>query len=82
MSSSVPVLKAIETIIPKSQEPPINLLSVLQAENLRLRQAVVELSVATLRLRGKASERGGQDVRGVGVSGRGTNAKVRFLHPR
>ena len=43
----------------KSQERPISLLSVLQAENLRLRQAVVELSIATLLLRDKTLERGG-----------------------
>jgi len=51
------VLKAVE--VPKSQARPINLLSALQAENFRLRQTVVELSIAALLLREEALKRGG-----------------------
>jgi hypothetical protein len=50
-------LKAVE--VPKTQERPISLLSFLQAENFRLRQTVVELSIATLLLREEALKRGG-----------------------
>jgi len=61
--NSVSVLK-IKTVDPQAVDPkshkqdyvkpesgPISLLSVLEAENFRLRQAVVELSVDTLLLR-------------------------------
>src|SRR3984893_2265979 len=50
-------LKAVE--VPKTQERPISLLSFLQAENFRLRQTVVELSIATLLIREEALKRGG-----------------------
>ena len=50
-------LKAVE--VPKTQERSISLLSFLQAENFRLRQRVVELSIATLLLREEALKRGG-----------------------
>ena len=61
--NSVSVLK-IKTVDPQAVDPkfhkqdyvkpksgPISLLSVLEAENFRLRQAVVELSLDTLALR-------------------------------
>ena len=62
--SSLHVLKIVPvdlkaTIVPKSHERLISLLSALQAENFRLRQAVVELSIDTLLLREEALGRGG-----------------------